>query len=75
MKSAFKSGEASDRGNYRILTMLYVLSKVSETVICDQLDNQVEKTRHKNQWAYRKGIFSLHVPKPAYISCTITKLL
>ena len=55
VKSAFKSGEPSERGNYRPLTMLSVPSKVSEAVICDQLDNQVEKTRQKNQWAHRKG--------------------
>eukprot|EP00112_Aurelia_sp_Birch-Aquarium-sp1_P024247 Seg7579.1 transcript_id=Seg7579.1/GoldUCD/mRNA.D3Y31 product="LINE-1 reverse transcriptase" protein_id=Seg7579.1/GoldUCD/D3Y31 len=61
VKSAFKSGEASDRGNYRPLTMLSVPSKVSEAVICDQLDKQVEKNRHKKQWAYKKGTSTVSV--------------
>ena len=55
VKSVVKSGVASDRGNDRPLTLLSIPSKVSEAVICDQLDNQVEKIRHKNQWAYKKG--------------------
>ena len=37
------------------MTKLSVPSKVSEAVICYQLDKQVEKTRHKNQCTYKKG--------------------
>ena len=55
LKPAYKAGERIERGNYRPLTMLSIRSKVFEAVICDQLDDQVDLTRQRNQWAYKKN--------------------
>ena len=56
LKPVFEAGERTERGNYRPLTMLSIPSKVFEAVICDQLDVQVDLTRQRNQWAYKKSI-------------------
>ena len=55
LKPACKAGERVERGHYRPLAMLPIASKVYEAVICNQLDEQVDLTRQRNQWAYKKG--------------------
>ena len=35
--------------------MLPILGKVFEAVICEQLDNQINLARQRNQWAYKKN--------------------
>ena len=55
LKPAYKAGERVERGHYHPLTMLPIASKVYEAVICNQLDEQVDLTRQRNQWAYKKG--------------------
>ena len=55
LKTAYKAGERTDRGNFRPLSMLPIPSKIFEAIICDQLDDQVDLTRQRNQWAYRKN--------------------
>eukprot|EP00795_Rhopilema_esculentum_P001940 gene1940-16448_t len=54
IKPAHKQGERAERGNYRPLTMLSLPSKVNESLICDGMEKQIDKTR-QNQWAYSKG--------------------
>ena len=55
LKPAHKQGERAERGNYRPLTMLSIPRKISESVICDGMEKQIDRTRHRNQWAYSKG--------------------
>ena len=35
--------------------MLSIPSKVYESVICNAMEKQIDRTRHRNQWAYSKG--------------------
>ena len=55
LKPVHKQGERAERGNYRPLTMLSIPSKISESVIYDGMEKQIDRTRHRNQWAYSKG--------------------
>ena len=34
--------------------MLSISSKVNESLICDGMEKQIDRTRHNNQWAYSK---------------------
>ena len=55
LRPAHKQGDRAERGNYRPLTMLSIPSKVYESVVCDAMEKQIDRTRHRNQWAYSKG--------------------
>ena len=33
-----------------------MLSKITESVICDNIDNDLSNVLQKNQWGYRKGV-------------------
>ena len=55
LKPIYESEERIERGNYRPLTMLPILSKVFAAVICNQLGNQVNLTRQRNQRAHKKN--------------------
>ena len=63
-KLAYKAGERVERGHLPPLDQaahcqqgvtLTKGSKVYEAVICNQLDEQLDLTRQRYQWAYKKG--------------------
>ena len=56
VKTIFKKGKKDLCDNYRPLTMLSILSKITEGVICETLDKHLENTIQKNQWGFRKGL-------------------
>ena len=55
VKTVHKKGKKDDCGNYRPLSMLSIPSKITESVICDELDKHLETVLLENQWGYRKG--------------------
>jgi len=56
VKVLWKSGSREDCSNYRPLTLLSIPSKITESVICDNIDPHLGKVLHKNQWGYKKGL-------------------
>ena len=38
------------------LTLLSISSKISESVICDNIEPYLGKVLQKNQWGYKKGL-------------------
>ena len=54
-KPAHKQGEGAEGGNYRPLSMLSIPSNISESMICDGMERQIDRTRHRNKWAYSKS--------------------
>ena len=53
-----KKNDATDRGNYRPLSILSAPSKISESCVNDAIVNHVLNSNRlvtDNQWAYRKG--------------------
>ena len=55
VKTVRKKGRKDDCGNYMPLSMLSIPSKITESVICDELDKHLETVLQDNQWGYRKG--------------------
>ena len=55
-KSVRKRGSKDDYYNYRPLTLLSIPSKITESVICDNIDPHLIKVLHRNQWRYKKGL-------------------
>ena len=55
-KSVRKRGSKDDCCNYRPLTLLSIPSKITESVICDNIDPHLIKVLHRNQWRYKKGL-------------------
>ena len=55
-KSVRKRGSKDDCSNYRLLTLLSIPSKITESVICDNIDPHLIKVLHRNQWRYKKGL-------------------
>ena len=55
-KSVRKRGSKDDYYNYRLLTLLSIPSKITESVICDNIDPHLIKVLHRNQWRYKKGL-------------------
>lgn len=58
VKFLWKSGSKTIALNYRPLTLLSILSKITESVICNNIDSHLGKVLHKNQWGYKKGLFT-----------------
>ena len=58
VKVLHKGGSKDDCGNYEPLTLLGILSKVTESIICDSIDPPLNVVLHKDQWGYRKGLSS-----------------
>lgn len=44
-----KGGDSADFGNCRPLTMLSILSKIAESVLCDTIDVHLNEVLHQNQ--------------------------
>ena len=55
VKTVHKKRKKDNCGNYRPLSMLSIPSKITESVICDELDKHLETVLLDNQWGYRKG--------------------
>ena len=51
----FKQGEASDLNNYRPISVISVIAKVFERIVCDQLYNFLsdEDIISTHQWGFR----------------------
>ena len=58
VKIAFRKGDATQRTNYRPLTMLCLPSKILEGQICKQIDDHIETNNLSTncQWGCKKGI-------------------
>ena len=56
VKVLWKSGNKEDCSNYRPITLLSIPSKITESVICDNIDSHLKTVLQKNQWGYRKGV-------------------
>ena len=52
----WKSGSKDNCSNYRPLTLLPIPSKITDSVICDNIVPHLGKVLHKNQWGYKKGL-------------------
>ena len=52
------AGSKDDCSNYRPLTLLSIPSKITESVICDNIDPHLIKVLHRSQWRYKKGLLS-----------------
>ena len=51
-----KGGDSADCGNCRPLTMLSILSKIAESVLCDTIDVHLNEVLHQNQ----SGVIESH---------------
>ena len=56
VKALWKTENKQDCINYRPITLLSIPSKVTESIICDNIDEHLNTVIHENQWGYRKGI-------------------
>ncbi|KAL9972248.1 hypothetical protein ACROYT_G018519 [Oculina patagonica] len=56
VKVLWKSGNKEDCSNYRPITLLSIPSKITESVICDNIDSHLKTVLQKNHWGYRKGV-------------------
>ena len=54
VKTVRNKGKKDDCGNYRPRSMLSIPSKITESVICDELDKHLETVLLDNRWGYRK---------------------
>ena len=52
VKVLWKSGSKEDCSNYRPITLSSMPSKITESVICDNIDNHLSNVLQKNQWGY-----------------------
>ena len=57
LKVAYKSGMPTNRGSYRPLSMLSILSKMLEGQICKPIDQHAERNKlySTKQWGYSEG--------------------
>lgn len=54
VKVLWKSGNKEDCSNYRPITLSSIPSKITESVICDNIENHLSNVPQRNQWGYRK---------------------
>ena len=58
VKSAFKKGSSKVHKNYRPLSLLTIPSKISENIICQQVDTHMKdhKPSSNNQWGFKQSV-------------------
>ena len=58
VKSAFEKGSSKVRKNYRPLSLLTIPSKISENIICQQVDTHMKehKLSSNNQWGFKQSV-------------------
>ena len=57
---AFKQGSRNLKGNYRPISILPIISKIFEKLMCKQLSNHFDNIFSKLQYGFRKGFGAQH---------------
>ena len=57
---AFKKGNRNQKDNYRPISILPIISKIFEKLICRQLSNHFDNIFSKFQCSFRKGFSAQH---------------
>ena len=60
ISAAFKQGSQNKKENYSPISILSLISKLFEKIICRQLSNHFDKTLSKFQCSFRKGYSPQH---------------
>ena len=56
VNAVYKKGKKDDCQNYRPFSMLSIPSKISESIVCDLVDQNLYNKIQTNQWGFQKGL-------------------
>ena len=56
LKMTFQDGLKTERGNYRLLSMLSIASKLLVGILCSAIDGYRVSIPNTRQWGYKKGL-------------------
>ena len=56
VKVLWKSASKEDCSNYWPITLLSIPSKITKSVICDNIERHLRQVLERNQWGCRKGV-------------------